>query len=132
MPTKEEKEIDKDTKKTESYLIREYHDLIVIRKLLERYQSNREKGEERYRSAIERKIKREEKVERKFNKTLERFENDVMKHKESPTFQKIKPLLQQIDIFKNNLIKELSKGGALEENFKKQQNHHPRIKADIS
>ncbi len=103
--------------KSEKALMQEYKDLLTIQKLVERYSKKEgEKNETPVIDAIKRELKREERDERLFNKTLLKFEKVLVKSfKDNPrTKKELDSALSRIEIYRKELMASLSKGGQLE------------------
>jgi hypothetical protein len=103
--------------KSEKGVIRELHDLIVMKRIVEQYTStNNEAKKEKLMAMLQAKIKREEHVERHFDHAYTKLENSLLslKEEEPELFNEIMPLLQHAHFYKNTLISILAGGGKLE------------------
>ena len=103
--------------KLEKALMREYNDLTTIQKLIERYvEKQGQKNEQPVIDAIKKDIARENKDERIFNRSLEKFEKILKKSfkKNELDENHYNNILDKINIFKKELLLSLSAGGNLE------------------
>ncbi|MFP4111729.1 MAG: hypothetical protein ACLFUO_01910 [Candidatus Woesearchaeota archaeon] len=99
-------------------LHKELHELLVLKRLVEKAVSANDKAKEI--KHIERKLNREEKIEKHFNNSFVKLEEALIDFKGSNPYEykKMMALLQKADFFRRNLLAILAKGGDLEKQVK--------------
>lgn len=107
---------EKLAEKTKKALMRGYRDLLTIGKLIERYQNKENANSDAFKQKILDEVHSENRDEMIFNRTLTKFEKVLEKtlKQNSIHSNEINDLIQRIEIFRNQLIASLSKGGTLE------------------
>ncbi|MFP4656844.1 MAG: hypothetical protein ACLFNK_04685 [Candidatus Woesearchaeota archaeon] len=128
------KKIDRNVKKTEKELMREYHEIVILTKLIDRFaKEDNEKKREKIRRLIIKETRRLNRDERYFDKDIihqvgdfysltEQLEEHYEKKSEVRNiYGAVEPLLKQLTTFKDKLLMWLSQEGELDKIIKSEE-----------